>query len=271
MKNYRFLFLLFLTAAPMAAHADSSAFEEGVSDYFAMVRQTQSEQPLLASPVISTNPELEERYRTDTSFEKAGNGSHIIAIDGGKGLDLIVTPTEEIQIALPSYTIKQPAKDQPTQTGFNDWAFFRFKQRLLSAPAGEGNYVLSTWMQVQAPTGVSRYTNNSWTLVPTIGGAKVWGDIGAQVTNNFVVQYHIARFFWPELEANWTYFPDGPRGGKHQVYLTPGIIVGRIPLGDPFKLTVALGYQTAVAPHYQASPLLPAYNSGWVISTRVSF
>ena len=37
----------------------------------------------------------------------------------------------------------------------------------------------------------------------------------------------IAPVFWPEMEVNWTYYANGQRGGLNQIYLTPGVVVGR--------------------------------------------
>jgi hypothetical protein len=260
--------------------------ESNVSEYFQMVTAAKSEQPEWPSPLISTNPLLEERLRFDTSYQSAGNGAHTILLDSSKGLDLIVSPTEEIQFGAVPYVIRTAPQTKNDVTGFNDWPVLRFKQRLASSPSDKDDYVVSAWIQLQDPVGVKRLTNNSWVLAPTLGAGKGWGDfdiqattgasipvtnesgIGAQILNNVVLQYHLSPVVWPEFEVNWTYFPDGPRGGENQVYLTPGVALGRFKLTDQLGAT---GYQAAVAPTYRASPLLPAYNSSWIVSTRLSF
>ncbi len=95
--------------------------------------------------------------------------------------------------------------------------------------------------------------------------------IGTQVTGNLAFQYHLWNLLWPEIEVNWTHYVDGPRDGKDQVFLTPGVILGRLALTDRLKFTIGAGYQVAIEPHYQASPLLPSSNRAWLMTTRLTF
>lgn len=258
-------------------------------NYFAMVDAARHGQPEWSSPLVTTTAELEERYRFDTSFQHAGNGNNTVNLDGGKGLDLIVSPTQEVQFGSAPYVFRNNLNGKAGVEGYNDWAFFRFKQRLASSPEDQGNYVVSAWLQIQEPAGVHQLSNNSWTLLPTLGFGKGWGDfdlqgsvgatipvayedrIGSQVNGNIALQYHLAGLFWPQLEANYTYFPDGQRGGKNQLFLTPGFVIGRIPVLDRLKATIGFGYQSAVTPNYHASPLTPSYNHAWITTTRLSF
>ena len=53
--------------------------------------------------------------------------------------------------------------------------------------------------------------------------------------------------------------------------MTPGLVVGRFSLSTGLKLTLGIGYQIAVAPDYRATPLTPAYNNNWVLTTRLIF
>ncbi len=275
--------------APVPSSGDGS-----IASYFAHwfdhVRAAQARQPGWSSPVVTTTALLEERFRFDTSFQHAGNGADTTVLDGGRGLDLIVSRTQEIQIASDPYYIRSNnAAGKGQLTGFADWPFFQFKQRLASSPESEGDYVVSAWLQIQAPIGITALTNHAWTLLPTLGYGKGWGpfDIqgtigatiptayegktGTQIINNIAFQYHLLRILWPQLEVNWTYYPDGQRGGKNQVFLTPGLVVGRMTLGEGLRLTVGVGYQSAITPHYRASPLTPTYNHAWILTSRLSF
>ncbi len=239
---------------------------------------------------MTTTALLEQRFRLDTTFQHAGNGADTAVLDGGKGLDLIVSRTEELQLGLMPYDIRSnTASGKGQLTGFGDWPFVRFKQRLASSPESAGNYILSAWLQVQAPVGITALTNRAWTLLPTLGFGKGWGpfDIqgtvgaaiptgregktGTQVLSNTAFQYRFLGVLWPQVEVNWTYYPDGQRGGKNQVFLTPGLVVGRLPLARHLNLTVGAGYQSAVAPSYRISPLTPAYNHAWIVTSRLSF
>jgi hypothetical protein len=51
---------------------------------------------------------------------------------------------------------------------------------------------------------------------------------------NTAFQYHFLQYFWPELEVNYEYWPNGEHQGLSQVLLTPGIIFGRLP-GHPYS------------------------------------
>jgi hypothetical protein len=55
---------------------------------------------------------------------------------------------------------------------------------------------------------------------------------------------HIFQYFWPELEVNYEFWPNGVHEGLNQVMLTPG----RIPLGwtQRTNLILGAGYQIAV-------------------------
>jgi hypothetical protein len=163
------------------------------------------------------------------------------------------------------------------------------KQRLASAPSEQGNYILTAWLQLQAPLGIRALTNNAWTFLPTLAGGKGWGrfdvqatvggvlpaehgaKLGHQIVTNIAFQYHALSVFWPQLEVNWTAFPDGQRRGLNQVFLTPGIVIGRFSLGEDLKFTFGFGYQSAVSPRFRAQPLTPAYDHAWLFTSRLNF
>jgi hypothetical protein len=263
----------------------------------AWVARARATQPYWSTPLITTTGLLEQRVRFDVDLQHSGNGTSTTDIDGGKGLDLIVSETSEVQFAAPPYYIRSGvAGTGPTNkgsiqplAGFNDWAFLRFKQRLASSPASDGNYVLTALLQIQAPSGIPRLTSNSWEYLPTLAFGKGWGAfdiqgtvggvvpashatiIGYQVQTNLAFQYHVLRVLWPELEVSWTYYANGQRGGLNQVYLTPGLLLGRFSLSDRLKLTFGVGYQAAVAPALVVKPLTPAFNHAWLFSTRMNF
>lgn len=283
-----------LTLPQTAAEAAYRADDGGIAAYFAHwsdhVRAAHANQPEWSSPLVTTTALLEQRFRFDAAFQHAGNGADATILDGGKGLDLIVSGTQDVQIGSAPYDLRgSDAAGKGQLTGFGDWPFLRFKQRLASSPESEGDYVLSAWLQVQAPAGIGRLTNHAWTLLPTLGYGKGWGPFvvqgtvgaviptayegrtGTQVVNNVAFQYRLLDLFWPQVEVNWTYFPDGQHGGKNQVFLTPGLVVGRVPVSGPLKATFGIGYQAALAPAYRASPLTPAYNRAWLASSRLSF
>lgn len=246
-------------------------------------------QPEWSSPLVTTTGLMEQRFRFDVERQHAGNGARTTALDGGRGLDLIVSESNEIQIGLPPYEIRSAVPGAPGLAGFGDWPFVRIEQRLASSPNNAGDYVLTAWLQVQAPIGISRLTSRAWTYTPTLAFGKGWGAVdvqgtvavvlpashaatlGEQVQSNLAVQYHALTVLWPELEANWTWYADGQRGGLNQLYLTAGLVTGRFQLTRDLKLTLGGGYQFAVAPDYRPKPLTPAWQNAWLFTSRVNF
>jgi hypothetical protein len=275
------------TAAQPATQV--GGLEEYFDNYWQMVATAKSEQPEWSSPVVTTTALLEERVRFDTQFQHAGNDTDTINLDGGKGVNFIVAPTEELQVQLPPYVVRTAPKASGDVYGWNDWTPIRFKQRLLSSPEDAGNYIVAAWLNVGVPVGVSKLTNHAVTLQPTLGFGKGWGafdiqgtvgwvipvtyegKLGEQFQGNLAFQYHLLTYFWPQLEVNYTEYPNGQRAGLNQVFLTPGLVLGRFPLTKDLKMTVGVGYQVAVAPSYRAKPLTPAYDRAWILTTRVSF
>ena len=287
-------------AGAPAPTPDGEVETSGIAGYFAgwadRVARARATQPSWASPLVTTTGLLEQRVRFDASQSQSGNGTDTTTLDGGKGLDMIVSDSNEIRIALPPYNIRSGApaaiaNGQPIEplSGFGDWTFLRVEQRLASSPESDGDYILSAWLQMLAPTGIARLTTNTWAWSPVLAYGKGWGDfdiqgtfgttvpamhagtLGHPVQNNVALQYHIRPLFWPQIEANWTWFPDGQRGGLNQVFLTPGVVLGRIPLGGSLGLSLGVGYQVAVSPAYRATPLTPLYDHAWLFSSRMSF
>lgn len=274
---------------------DSALLDDGsngtIGDYFdnwfARVKEAQDSQPHWMTPLATVTPRLEEEFRYDQYWERAGNGASIDTFDSGKGLELIPTTTNEVLINLPTYEDRYYKK--PAQ-GWGDWPFLTVKQRLLSSPEDQGNYIVSAFLGVQAPSGNAAYTNHSWLVTPTIAGGMGWGDfdvqattgvsiplretrvIGYAISTNVALQYHWAQYFWPEIEANNTYWSGGQRDGKDQMFLTPGLILGRFEVAEHARLIIGAGYQFAVSPMKTTVPVLtPTYDHSWLLSARVAF
>lgn len=277
----------------VGAATDACAAEEMDAPLYALfgnaAESARASQPEWSSPLVTTTGMLEQRFRFDADRQRAGNGANTTALDGGRGLDLIVSDSNEIQIGLPPYEVRSVAPGAPGVAGFGDWPFIRVEQRLASSPGNAGDYVLTAWLQAQAPVGVSRLTSRAWTYTPTLAYGKGWGPfdvqgtiavavpashtatLGHQIQSNLAVQYHVLTVLWPEVEANWTWYADGQRGGLNQLYLTAGLVAGRFQLTRDLKLTLGGGYQFAVAPDYRPKPLTPAWQNTWLFTSRVNF
>lgn len=159
---------------------------------------------------------------------------------------------------------------------------FLAKYRLLAANEENGNYILTVFLGASVPTGKTGIGARDAIVTPTIAGGKGFGDfdiqstlgwslptgdgelIGRSMISNTVLQYHVGRFLWPEVESNAIYFLDGPNGGKTQIFLTPGLVLGRLHLYRRLGLTLGGGLQVA-ATHFHVT------NHNWILSVRFPF
>jgi hypothetical protein len=285
---------------PAPAHNDAALLDDSngglgassgdfFSDWFARVEQAQSTQPHWMTPLVTVTPRLEQEVRYDQYWEFRGNGSQLDIFDSGKGLELIPTTTNEVLINPPAYQEKLSVAHPVS--GWLDDQFLVVKQRLLSADEQSGNYIVTAFLGVTADSGSSAFTNSTWVVTPTIAGGKGWGDfdiqattgvaiplqnqstLGTSVATNVAFQYHLMEYFWPEFEINNTWWMNGKeRGGKDQVLLTPGLILGRFVIHDRIKAIIGGGYQFAVAPKYSVTTeMTPTYNHSAILTARLTF
>jgi len=231
------------------------------SDWFAMASATQAAQPHWMTPLVTVTPRLEQEFRADFFGQTQGNGTHIDNFGGGKGLELITSYDTELILGFPPYEIQCPANvncgvPHVGNTGFGDWTPFLFKYRFAAANEENGNYIVTAFLQMSVPTGVNTISNDLYILQPTLAFGKGWGDFDIQATisqqypvesinpaintvrsfgdpvlANVAFQYHIFEYLWPQLEVNYEFWPNGVHESLNQVLLTPGLIIGRIPLG----------------------------------------
>ena len=276
-----------MTPSPAPAPTPTDGIGGWLANWQERVHEAQATQPHWMTPLVTVTPRLEQEIRYDQLWQTLGNGATIDNFGGGKGLELIPTTTNEVILGIPPYQVRNNVK--PAE-GFGDWPVFLIKQRLLSANEQNGNYILTAFFSASAPTGYDAFTSNAWLLTPTIAGGVGYGDFDIQATfgvslptadqkilgdafiTNVALQYHFAEYFWPEIEFNDTYWAGGLRGGKNQLFMTAGVILGRIPFGGTKKLIVGAGYQFALGPSQILKPVLtPTYNHEWIMSARVAF
>jgi len=105
----------------------------------------------------------------------------------------------------------------------------------------------------------------------TLGAVLPAGDtskLGRPVLWNAVGQYHIRRFFWPEIENNATFYPGGPNDGRVQNFVTPGLMLGKSKLEhDPRnRLALVIGGGMQIA-----TPQFHTDNQGPVLTARMLF
>jgi hypothetical protein len=112
-------------------------------DWFAMVTETQSEQPIWITPLATITPRLEEEYRFE--FQRQIHNSGISTYNYGvtKGLEIIPAKRFEVILAIPAYVVNNP--DSP-KNGFRDWQFL-VKYRIAAGSAEYGKYILQDLSQ----------------------------------------------------------------------------------------------------------------------------
>ena len=276
------------------ADAASRTSEGGVAGYFdnwfARVEEAQESQPHWMTPLVTVTPRLEQEIRYDQYWEHLPTGANLDNYGTGKGLELIPTTTNEVIFGIPAYEESKLGSGRAV-TGWGDWPVVLIKQRLFSENEQNGNAIVTAFLQVIARTGSNAYTGKSWIVTPTIAGGKGWGDFdiqatmgviipatrlntaGSQLSTNVTFQYHLLKYLWPEFELNDTIWLSGDaRGGKDQLFLTPGLILGRFVIDGRLRAAIGAGYQFAVSPDERSTgEILPTYNHNWVLSARLSF
>ena len=251
------------------------------SNWFKRVDETLAEQPHWIAPIFLTTPLLTELYRYDQNWQHLSNGGGNLKVFGaGKGLELIPARTIQLILGVPPY---EQRSGKNAAQGIGDYPFLLIKNRFLSANEENGNYVLTGFLAFSAPVGSRAFTTNNFAITPTIAVGKGWGNFDMQLTfsstfptgdvhtlgtpllTNLTFQYHLLELLWPEVEVNYTYWPNGANRGKNQVFITPGVVLGRIRLYGRLTLTVGTGYQFAVSDAH------PQYENNWILSVRTNF
>lgn len=258
------------------------------ANWSARVERAKETQPDWVPPLLTLSPLITQLLRWDGSYQDLGGGAHLLNLGSSKGLFLVPTETNEVDIGIPSYV--QRFGPNPA-SGLSDYQFLLIKQRLLSAPGSQGDYILTAAISAQAPIGATAFTSHAYVVTPYLLGGKGFGNLDFQAASglsfptgragivgktwatNLTAQYRVSRMFWPEIELNWTHWLGGiQRPGLNQLFATFGLIAAPIPISRHVKLAFGTGFQVAVAPGQIYSPVpTPAYRSNIVFTGRVIF
>jgi hypothetical protein len=273
--------VVLLIAAPCRAQSFTefgSAVEDYFVNWFPRVTQIQSEQPHWATPLVTVTPRLEEEVRYDQFFQSMRDGLATDNFGGGKGIELIPFQNTEVILGVPAFL----KRNMPRNTdGFADWPFL-VKLRLLTSNEEHGNYIVTAFMGFSVPTGSNANGNGHAIFTPTLAAGKGLGAFDVQSTVsaafasggldrlgiplawNAAFQYRLYKYFWPEFETNYTWQSYGTDTGHSTLFLTPGIIIGRIPIHERVGLTVGVGEQVAVTEHR-------SFNHNLILTARIPF
>ncbi len=266
---------------------DGSSF---IARYQARVSATQNEQPHWITPLVTVTPRLEQEFRTDFVRQTSGARYDTWNYGNGKGLELIPLRRVELLFNLPPFFNHLAPQ---TNDGFGDMSFLS-KYRIFARNEEHGNAIVTAFLGASVPTGKNGNGSCCAIVTPSLAVGKGFGllaltstaggslpvtnagGLGHTVLSNSVVQYHlgrsvVARFFWPEVELNSTFFMGGSSDGKATTFATPGLVIGRIPLthdasGKPGRLGLTFGAGEQIAlTHFHAS------NHNLVLTVRIPF
>jgi len=266
-----------------AACASLSAQNNFFSQWEQRTSQTQSKQPAWAVPVVSPYPMLIQVVRADFTRQVTPTLTETWNYGGGRGLNLIPGFNSEFDFYYPPYIQHNTPK---VKDGAGDTGFL-YKYRILSANEANGNYMLSAQLVATIPTGSHGNGSIDASLAPTLMAGKGFGrfdviscgggtlptadtlKLGRSVAWNTTAQYKAAKFLYPELEDNATYFFAGKNDGKMQNFLTPALMVSKFkfhPEDTSSRPAVAFGGGMQIA-----TSQFHTYNHSLVLTARLLF
>src|SRR5215467_14703207 len=147
--------------------------------WFERSDKTKQEQPHWITPLATTTPRLDQEFHYDVLWQQTMPGTnYTVNIGYGKGLELIPFKKVQINAAIPPYIVhNNPA----VRDGFGDFRML-VKYRLLSADETSGNYIITAFLDVTAPTGQHGNGQSTTILTPVIGYGKGFGHFDMQST-----------------------------------------------------------------------------------------
>lgn len=259
-RNLTLILLLMTARISLGQTTSSGGQDDGFfGNRLKIASRADAEQPHWIAPLFTTTPRLLEQLRFDAVWQTAKDFA-TTNYGGGKGLELIPTHNTEIVISTPPYlTHEQPG----VQDGVGDMSFL-LKYRIAARNEEAGNYIVTAFLGATIPTGTYKNGASSAVITPTVAFGKGWGrfdfqstfgvgiptenleKLGTPLIHNVAFQYHIRKYFWPEFEVNSTFWTNGAQAGEKQVFLSPGLIVGKFHLWKRLGMTVGSGVQLPV-------------------------
>ncbi len=193
-------------------------------------------QPSWPTPLAESEPRLTQYYRFAFSNEYTPKGTRTVNYGNSRGGGIVAWNRMEFDWLPPSYV----QHHSTAVDGFGDTAAV-VKWRIASGNADHGNFIVSTILN---HTFATRSRNgaltDSWNptfaggigflkhfdVESALGGTLPTGKIAAQgrtIAWSSLVQDHVSRSFWLEVENNSTFYFSGSHGGKMQNFITPAL------------------------------------------------
>ncbi len=284
--NLHVVFLV-LTLSCCAGVVRADELTDYLDNWSTRAQAALDSEPIWIPPINTITPRLTQVVRYDQYWQSTGALASVDTFDAGKGVEIIPLNSISFSFNLPPYTERN---GKGAATGWADWPVVLMKQRVVSAGPADGDYIVTGYLTVQAPTGSAAFTNHSWTITPGLGFGKGWSDfdieggvtaalpvahtssIGTAVTTNLLGQYHIGKFFWPEVEFNDTTWSGGSRRGLNELFMTVGSLFGNVPIAENYSLGIGFGYQFALTGRDNTAPVLnPVYDHNWILTLRLGY
>jgi len=225
-----------------------------------MAAREEAGEPDWLSPLATTSGRIKDEFRYDIGSQTTPTGGSISSFGGGKGLEFIVAPRVQLLLGIAPYV--DHSAPSPSD-GFGDLPLM-LKFRVAAANASNGNYLVTFFLSATAPTAARPKGAGEAVLTPSLALGKGWRQfdvqttlganlpaaetqrLGRQLLWNTTFQYRAGWKLWPEVEANSTFFEQGPSAGEAQTFLTPGLGFGRVRLFRGLRFSMAAGEQFAV-------------------------
>jgi hypothetical protein len=245
------------------------------------VRDTLAQQPSWPIPLVTASSGLLQVLRADFVRQIAPAGTDTWNYDNSKGLNIVPWYNVEFDVLAPPYIQHNSA----AKNGFGDFSML-LKYRLAAGNETHGDYSVSFAVAGTLPTGSYKNGNLAGTVTPTLCAGKGFGrfdvqstlgvvlpagataKLGRVVVWNSVGQYHVGKWFWPEIESNATFYDGGVNHGRVQNFVTPGLMLCKFKLErDPrslLALVFGAGMQIATTQFH-------TYNHGLVVTARMLF
>lgn len=193
-------------------------------------------EPAWPTPVVEADPRLTQYYRFSFSSEYTPARTHTVDYGNGRGGGFIGWNRAEFDVLPPPYI----QHNSRAEDGFGDTSVL-VKLRLASGNAEHGNFIATAIVSHTFATGSASNgaITDSWNptlaggkgltkridVESSLGGTMPTGKIAAQGRSmvwNSLIQDHVSRSVWLELENNATFFRGGSHDGQMQNFITPG-------------------------------------------------
>jgi len=222
-------------AAALVAGACAATAQQSFSERFSAHNSSMAaKQPAFITPLVGPDPRLLQYVRASFSHEYTAAGAETVSYGNGRGSGVIVGDRFEFDYMPPSYM----QHNSSAIDGFGDTSVLA-KYRIASGNAEHGNFAVAAMLNhcfatgshkngaatdSFGPTVAGGYGFGFFDVMSSLGGTMPTGKIAAQgrsIAWNALMQAHVTKHIWFEVENNATFYFGGSHDGKMQNFLTP--------------------------------------------------